>query len=41
MNILADKIRVVLGAGLIEFYSQQMTMAARAIADMKTFGHLP
>ena len=29
-----------LGSGLIEFQSQYMTMAARAIAERKTFGHL-
>ncbi|MBD3804764.1 MAG: AAA family ATPase [Thioclava sp.] len=29
-----------LGSGLIEFHSQNMTVAARATAERKTFGHL-
>jgi hypothetical protein len=29
-----------LGSGLIEFHSQNITVAARATAERKTFGHL-
>ena len=31
---------LMLGSGLIEFQSQKMTAAARAMAERKTFGHL-
>jgi hypothetical protein len=34
-----SKARTSLGSRLIEFQSQKMTAAAKAIADRKTFGH--
>ena len=36
----ARMVEAALGSGLIEFQSQKMTVAARAMADRKTLGHL-
>jgi hypothetical protein len=34
------KLRLRIGSRFIEFQSEQMTVAARATAERKTFGHL-
>ena len=40
MGALCYLIAITLGSGLIEFHSQNITVAARATAERKTFGHL-
>ena len=40
LSIFMDSMILTLGSRLINFQSQKMTVAARATADRKTFGHL-
>ena len=38
--LLWAELRNILGSGPITFHNQNMTVAASAMADRKTFGHL-
>lgn len=39
-SLILKNVKMRLGSGLIDGHSQNMTVAARAMAEKKAFGHL-